>query len=228
MLMRRLLWALLLFHPIGGIAWAQDVSSTPAAVTSRLRVDIAFDGPPMPPKLEALTMEEATLIWAAYGVDVHRSGASDTSGDRGIRLAVMFADRPDSRTAEMALGSILFVDDVAKPAITMYRSAIAALLATVTLHGSNDREWPTLLHDLVLGRVLGRALAHEIGHFLLQSRDHTATGLMRARQWTSDLVSPDRRGFDLSAGEVTRLTAVTSTWYHPSPAAASPGDMASR
>ncbi len=29
-------------------------------------------------------------------------------------------------------------------------------------------------------RVLGRALAHEIGHYVLQSRDHARTGLMTA------------------------------------------------
>jgi len=71
------------------------------------------------------------------------------------------------------------------------------------------------LHDLLPGRVLGRALAHEIGHFLLQSRDHAATGLMRARQWTPDLVPPDRRRFGLSAVEVSRLTSIASSGYLP-------------
>jgi hypothetical protein len=226
--MRRVLWALLLCHAIGGMASAQDMSSMSGAVTPRLRVDVVFDGPPMPPKLEASVTEEATGIWAAYGVDVHRSGACDVGGNSAVRLAVMLVDRPDRRTAKAALGSILFVDDVPKPTILMYRSAIAALLSTVRLNGNSDREWPTALHDLLLGRVLGRALAHEIGHFLLQSRDHAETGLMRARQWTTDLVSPDRRGFGLSAGEVARLTAITSAAFHSAPAVGLPGDTASR
>jgi hypothetical protein len=207
------------------MASAEDVRSMSGAVRARLQVEVVFDGPPMPPKIEASAMEEAAGIWAAYGVDVHRSGASDVSGDGAVRLVVMLADRPDRRIAKAALGSIVFVDDVPEPAIVMYRSAITAVLSTVTLNGSNDREWPTALHDLVLGRVLGRALAHEIGHFLLQSRDHAATGLMRAQQWTPDLVSPDHRRYVLSADEVTRLTAIS---FRPSPAAASPGDMDSR
>jgi hypothetical protein len=34
--------------------------------------------------------------------------------------------------------------------------------------------------DVRLGLVLGRALAHEIGHFLLDTRTHAARGLMRS------------------------------------------------
>jgi hypothetical protein len=39
---------------------------------------------------------------------------------------------------------------------------------------------PTV-HDRRLGVVLGRALAHEIGHFLLQTNTHATRGLMRAQ-----------------------------------------------
>jgi hypothetical protein len=207
---RRLLWALLLFLASRRVASAQGVGSVSGAVTPRLRVDIVFDGPPMPPKIEEAAMEEATRIWAAYGMEVHWCDARDVSGDNAVRLAVRLADRADRRTAKGALGSILFVDDVPTPSIVMYRSAIAAIVSTVRLNGSPDREWPTALYELMVGRVLGRALAHEIGHFLLQSRQHAAAGLMRAPQWASDLVSPDRRRFGLSADEVTRLMAIAA------------------
>jgi hypothetical protein len=35
------------------------------------------------------------------------------------------------------------------------------------------------------GRLLGQAVAHEVGHLLLRTSDHSATGLMRAR-WSPD------------------------------------------
>ena len=38
---------------------------------------------------------------------------------------------------------------------------------------------PHMLSDLFLSRALGRALAHEIGHYLLGTSRHTARGLMR-------------------------------------------------
>jgi hypothetical protein len=38
----------------------------------------------------------------------------------------------------------------------------------------------TAMHQFKLGIVLGRAVAHEIGHYLLQSNAHSTYGLMRA------------------------------------------------
>ena len=51
----------------------------------------------------------------------------------------------------------------------MYPDAIAALVST-TRFGTEDIYSPAAFRDLILGRVLGRALAHGMGHFLLRSR----------------------------------------------------------
>jgi hypothetical protein len=213
---------LFLFHAICGVASAQDVIAVPRAATaSRHRIDIVFDGPPMTKKVEAAAMEEVTHIWAAYGVDVHKSGPGDVVPDGAVRLGVMFAD-PDQSTAIGALGSIVFLDEGPVPAIVMYPRAIAALVSTVTLLGNNDQVWPTALYDLITGRVLGRALAHEIGHFLLRSRGHSAKGLMRAKHQVPDLIAVDRSRFVLSADEVTRLVSVASASFQSPAAAASP------
>ena len=53
--------------------------------------------------------------------------------------------------------------------------------------------WPPAAADALLPRVLGRALAHEAGHFLLQSRQHTRGGLMTAT------LRPDQTTFDSDA-----------------------------
>jgi hypothetical protein len=37
------------------------------------------------------------------------------------------------------------------------------------------------MRDMRLGVVLGRAVSHEIGHYLLQTDTHATRGLMRAR-----------------------------------------------
>lgn len=87
----------------------------------------------------------------------------------------------------------------------MYPNAIAALVSTVELFGRSESSWPTALHNLIVGRALGRALAHEIGHFLLRTRYHSPTGLMRALQPITSLVAADRLCFTLSPDEVTRL-----------------------
>jgi hypothetical protein len=95
----------------------------------------------------------------------------------------------------------------------MYPNAVVALVASAKLNDHPDTEWPTALRDWVHGRVLGRALAHEIGHFLLRSRRHSDVGLMRPRQSVFDLVAAGRQTFTLSASETTRLFSVTSTSF---------------
>src|SRR4029453_1036018 len=49
---------------------------------------------------------------------------------------------------------------------------------------------PNILYDLFLARGLGRALAHEIGHYLLGTSRHTARGLMRAHFSPVELREP--------------------------------------
>ena len=75
-----------------------------------------------------------------------------------------------------------------------------------------EHDWPDLLRDLVYGRVMGRALAHEVGHYLLRSRQHSEVGLMRAQQSVVDLVALDRRQFALSIGEMKQLARLLSPW----------------
>ena len=92
----------------------------------------------------------------------------------------------------------------------MYPNTIAAIVSDSPLLGRHVSEWPPDFREVVLGRVLGRALAHEIGHFLLRSRNHSAIGLMRANPSISDLIGRDRRGFFLSADDEKRLAWVTT------------------
>ena len=137
-----------------------------------------------------------------------RSVAPHDAGRAGaVRLTIVRAEQPPPRMAYNALGSIGFVEDSPQPVIMMYPQAIADLIAETSLQGRREPEWPVLFRELVLGRVFGRALAHEIGHFLLRSREHSIAGLMRANQSGFDLVSVDRHTFALLPGEVTRLAS---------------------
>jgi hypothetical protein len=62
--------------------------------------------------------------------------------------------------------------------------------------------------DEVEGTALGRALAHEIGHYVLRTREHARSGLMRAIHPVPALIDTDRRRFTLSAGEILRVVAL--------------------
>jgi hypothetical protein len=177
----------------------------------RLHVDIVFEGTPMRPRREAASMEEVTRVWAAYGVDVRRANSNDAGWDGARRLTVVLADHPDladhqkRHMAGNVLASISFLDDLPRPTIVAYPNTIAAMVSDSTLLGLHASEWSADLREIVMGRVLGRALAHEIGHFLLRSRNHSAIGLMRANPSISDLIGRDRQGFFLSADDEKRL-----------------------
>ncbi len=54
---------------------------------------------------------------------------------------------------------------------------------------------------LLLGRTLGRALAHEIGHYLLKSKEHTTNGLMKGRRTIQEFIDAERRGFEVDTAQ---------------------------
>ena len=62
-------------------------------------------------------------------------------------------------------------------------------------------------HDLLLGRALGRALAHELGHYLLAAKEHTAKGLLKGARTAQEFFSPDRSPFALNAVERRQIAA---------------------
>ena len=75
----------------------------------------------------------------------------------------------------------------------------AGTLATIYL---NRVEWLAGQARTDSGRLLGRAIAHEIGHLLLGTASHACAGLMRARwltgelqrDWPFDWMLSDREG----------------------------------
>lgn len=175
----------------------------------RIRIDVDLLGMKLGRPAEHAAMEEVSGIWSEYGVDVR---LRDPRHERpeAIELRVVLAESKAANIAPNALGSISFVDDVPKPLILMYPNTIAKLVSTQPALGRSETEWPIGLRDLILGRVFGRALAHEIGHYLLQSREHSPAGLMKANQPVPDLVSADRRLFGLTTDETARLLNRTS------------------
>jgi hypothetical protein len=64
---------------------------------------------------------------------------------------------------------------------------------------------PQSLHDARLGLVLGRVVAHEIGHYLLGTATHSRTGLMRATFESPDLMDHRSPAYDLDAEAAAQL-----------------------
>src|SRR5262249_41061737 len=96
------------------------------------------------------------------------------------------------------------------PIITLYLATLVEMIARATIPGSGGDMSPAILRDRAIGRAVGRVLAHELGHFLLRSRWHAPSGLMRPLHITTDLIGPERAGFALTAADAARLAIVES------------------
>jgi hypothetical protein len=74
---------------------------------------------------------------------------------------------------------------------------------------------PPQTHDRRIGVVLGRAVAHEIGHFLLQTNTHASDGLMRARILASEFADLNRESFRLDKAAEAHLAAIAAAGSIP-------------
>ena len=142
--------------------------------------------------------DEANAIWGPAGIvlDWHRITSKEADADGRVTVEIE-DDRRDFGGRRRALGSIPFTAKGPAPSIHLSLSAAEAMI----------RETPVVIdatigmHETLMGRALGRALSHELGHYLLKSKGHTRQGLMRATWPSAELLSIDRRGFELTAEE---------------------------
>jgi hypothetical protein len=77
------------------------------------------------------------------------------------------------------LASILFVDGQPTTQVRAHVTEVEQLAAAARLDDKCWTELPRVLRDRLLGRALGRVIAHEIGHYLFASAAHAPAGLMR-------------------------------------------------
>ncbi len=95
--------------------------------------------------------------------------------------------------------------------IAIFYDAITLAASGGLLFGRREVYASSLLEERLIGRVLGRTIAHEVGHVLFRSPGHSGSGLMRAAQSVTELQHPSRTGFALDEQEVARLKRALGT-----------------
>ena len=130
-------------------------------------------------------VEEAQAIWGRAGVEVRTVERADTP-DRRPDIFVYFTGvvRPsdDGAPHRTPIAWITFAGGHPTNRIFVSTTAARQLLQRDNRLGVMFSALPTAGQERMLARVLGRALAHEVGHYLFASTEHTRTGLMRATQ----------------------------------------------
>ena len=121
--------------------------------------------------------------WRPYA-DVALRAASDTSPIAADDvLTLVITDRRSD--AGGGLGWIQFEGDRPSRTIHVSRTEVERLGEQGRWVGRNIADLAPKAQQIFVQRAMAFAIAHEVGHYLLRSKAHAATGLMRAR-FTSD------------------------------------------
>jgi len=152
-------------------------------------------------ELDAI-VETARGLWQPYGVTI--------APGRGDGLVVIVSDgstdRDGSRQARKVLGTTTFSGGHAAPYIRLWVGAAEALLVdSLSPHPSN---MPTTQRGSLLVPMLGVALAHELGHVLLDTSRHALYGLLQRVIPFRDLEHPTSARLGLNEDQQLALCAV--------------------
>ena len=155
-------------------------------------------------EIQEAALVETGKIWATYGVTISVLAASNHIIVPDV--VVVAAPNRGTREISRALAWVPLARQHTPVPVVYVRYRGLPDLVGDTHVNTPFREYPPGLRDQFLARALGRVIAHELGHILLQSVEHDV-GLMRPVQAGPDLLSPDRATFWLSAPDRARLRA---------------------
>jgi hypothetical protein len=195
-----------------GAASAVIPSAPPMVVT-------VSSAPEVSASLVKRMLEETEAIWRASGFSfvwqraarefVPYARLAETGPSVAATLRVIIGDNPgNARDSRTPLGWIVF-DDERAPQQEIYIShanAKALMEAARPVVGLLT-QMPIAQREILLARAMGRALAHEIGHYLLASKVHTERGLLKATRTASELFSSERAGFQIDPAQRQQIAA---------------------
>src|SRR5262245_33301127 len=153
-------------------------------------------------------VREAAAIWSEHRVVVDLALPCGSEPDEAIVLTVQpgYPQAPAGTNLKVALGAIAFADDGTPfSRVTVFFDRLLRSIKNERLGDVAEERWPPDLRQRIIGRALGRVIAHEIGHYLLGTRTHSSSGLMRSVQPFAELFRQPHTGFLLSRSDEQRL-----------------------
>lgn len=170
---------------------------------SMMSIDVVMPPNKLPALSARVMREEVSRIWAREGVAVTwRSSERQVAiGGRFVRLSFIDAEeRPQRPLDSYILGD--FQADERRIRISLFAAARTATAGTAAYRRPRE----SFQYPLALGYVLGRAVAHEVGHALL-GRSHSETGLMEAAFPPGAMTDSHSPRFRLNDEDSARLTS---------------------
>jgi hypothetical protein len=145
-------------------------------------------------------------LWRPYAEIRFTAWGSEARLPRhGDELELVITDRTLPARDAGSLGWIEFVNGRPARIITVSTTAARTLMEGSSWNGRPLTNLPLAVRRTFLAGALSRSIAHEIGHYLLGSREHAVRGLMRASFAASDVLEPRRVNDRLDAGDVRKI-----------------------
>jgi hypothetical protein len=173
------------------------------AVALTINVSAASD---IPPTLVSRALAETDAIWRAAGVEFVWQCGPAAHTPAALHVVIGHEVRP-VREGTFALGWIYFDESTPGHRVYVSHANVQQLMVESRgVVGPLDR-MPMFERETLMARALGRALAHELGHFFLASKAHTNAGLMKAHRTATEFFGPDDRPFKLDGEQRSLITA---------------------
>jgi hypothetical protein len=151
----------------------------------------------LPPSVVQLMKDETSKVWSLFDLRIDWVDPGDAMAS-AIDVTVFLEE-----SAEPAPHLVSKSGGVVLAALNLPRTPCGTGLARVWV--TQAKRYAALIpgvspfpslperYDVLLSRALGRALAHEIGHYLIGTSRHTPLGLMRAHFSPLELLEPATR-----------------------------------
>ncbi len=181
------------------LAGATTVGTLRGASVARLRVALATSAA-LPAAVGDATAREVARIWRREGIAIDWLSPSEaTPGTAAMRVLIVSAGAPSASRDEHHWPVAELVSGYeGRPIAIASLQAAERVLAEAGLGNA-----PSALVHRHLALILGRAVAHEIGHHVLNTASHARRGLMRARISATEFADRRDGGFDLDEAAAT-------------------------
>lgn len=177
------------------------MSAAGGRVADALRVQLTLSHA-LPEAARGPLVEEVGRIWAREELPLVWQAPETRLDGPGPRLRVLvLSSRPLGDADAWPVGEL--VRDPSGMAVAV----VSVEAARRVLESAGFANEPELMAVRRLGVVLGRAVAHGIGHFVLDMKGHAPYGLMRARVDARDFADLRDRAFGLDRASRSWLRA---------------------
>lgn len=165
---------------IGGAALM--VSAMAGACDGRglqVQMSVEWQARSIPAQLRHIARDELAAIWLRLGVTV-RWTERPAAGGFVVRAIVTDEAGAAGGASPAHLGWIQFWGNTPSNELRVSAAAAVAAARAARTQDRGTSGHPLAALQITGARLVGRAIAHELGHYVLRSRRHTSSGLMRA------------------------------------------------